>query len=222
MASRSTAMDSATAQSLPAAPNPGPQAVPNLLLPREPVPIRLMNTVWAVRTRRHDGLTTPGELATWLTAVEQPEEAIAPDAADLERFRALRDALRRLAADLTGDTRPYAESTDAELNDAVTIVNQAAAQAPNWSQLARRDGNLELAPVGSARVTQRLLASIAHEAIALLTGPDRDKLRACYAPNCVLFFLQDQPRREWCSPVCGNRVRAARHYLRHHQNQPDR
>ncbi|MGW4623748.1 CGNR zinc finger domain-containing protein, partial [Streptomyces sp. NPDC004592] len=23
-------------------------------------------------------------------------------------------------------------------------------------------------------------------------------------------------RREWCSPTCGNRMRVARHYRRHH------
>ncbi|MEU4680449.1 CGNR zinc finger domain-containing protein [Micromonospora sp. NPDC023737] len=220
MKRRSTTAEAATADPIATAPGAEPDAAQALLLPNEPAPIRLMNTIWAARTRRYDGLTTPGELAAWLTAVKQPEESVVPDAADLQRFRALRDALRRLAADLTGDTRPYAQSTDLDLDEAVAIVNRAAAEAPTWSQLVRRDGNLGLAPVGSASVTQRLLASIAHEAIALVTGPDRDKLQSCYAPNCLFYFLKDQPRREWCSPVCGNRVRAARHYLRHHRNQP--
>jgi predicted RNA-binding Zn ribbon-like protein len=34
-------------------------------------------------------------------------------------------------------------------------------------------------------------------------------------PNCVLFFIKDHPRREWCSPGCGNRARVAHHYDRH-------
>jgi hypothetical protein len=45
--------------------------------------------------------------------------------------------------------------------------------------------------------------------------PDSPRLRACQAPGCVLYFVKDHPRREWCSTACGNRARAARHYRRH-------
>ncbi|MDR6317410.1 putative RNA-binding Zn ribbon-like protein [Actinoplanes couchii] len=55
---------------------------------------------------------------------------------------------------------------------------------------------------------------MADEAIALFTGAARDDLRACPGPGCVLHFVRDSPRREWCSPGCGNRARAARHYAR--------
>jgi predicted RNA-binding Zn ribbon-like protein len=50
--------------------------------------------------------------------------------------------------------------------------------------------------------------------VALLGGEDAARLRACYAPGCVLYFIKTHPRREWCSVACGNRVRAARHYQR--------
>ncbi|MET9049418.1 CGNR zinc finger domain-containing protein, partial [Streptomyces sp. NPDC004362] len=36
------------------------------------------------------------------------------------------------------------------------------------------------------------------------------------APNCLLFFVKNHARREWCSPTCGNRMRVARHHRRHH------
>ena len=39
-----------------------------------------------------------------------------------------------------------------------------------------------------------------------------------HAPGCVLYFIKDHPRREWCSTACGNRARAARHYARHTRN----
>ena len=58
------------------------------------------------------------------------------------------------------------------------------------------------------------LAALAADAIDLLTGPHRADLRACGAPGCVLMFLKDHPRREWCSNACGNRARQARHYAR--------
>ncbi|XES01431.1 CGNR zinc finger domain-containing protein [Streptomyces sp. S1D4-11] len=57
---------------------------------------------------------------------------------------------------------------------------------------------------------------IAHQAVGLFTGPGCDRLRPCLAPNCLLFFVKNHARRECCSPVCGNRVRVARHYRRHH------
>lgn len=61
----------------------------------------------------------------------------------------------------------------------------------------------------------RTLATITAEAVELFTGERHSRLRACYAPGCVLYFVKDHPRREWCSAACGNRARAARHYRRH-------
>ena len=58
------------------------------------------------------------------------------------------------------------------------------------------------------------LAQVAEQAAELLGGQDAARLRACYAPGCVLYFIKTHPRREWCSVACGNRVRAARHYQR--------
>ena len=58
-------------------------------------------------------------------------------------------------------------------------------------------------------------------AVRLFTGPERESLRACHAPGCVLYFVKSHPRREWCSVACGNRVRAARHYQRARGHQAD-
>ena len=86
-----------------------------LLVPDEPVPVRLMNTIWADRYGVHDALETVGNLRAWLAAVHPDEEAgFAPRSGDLQRFRALRDALRRVAAQITDDQRPRATSVDDE------------------------------------------------------------------------------------------------------------
>jgi hypothetical protein len=77
-----------------------------LVLPDEPLAVRLMNTIWADRHGVYDALDTVANLQAWLTAVRPGGDGPSPDASDLERFRALRDALRRLAAVLTDDTRP--------------------------------------------------------------------------------------------------------------------
>lgn len=192
-----------------------------MVLPDEPVPVRLMNTIWADRLGVHDALTTTGNLRAWLTAIQPNRDERDPDLGDLERFRALRDALRRLAALLAGDTRAAAASATTDIDQAVADVNDAAAQAPTWPQLAYRDGNFRQVTAGHATPARRALSSIACQSIDLFTGDDRVKLRACYAPGCVLYFIKDHPRREWCSTACGNRARAARHYQRHHKSSPD-
>lgn len=191
-----------------------------LLLPDEPTPVRLMNTIWTDQHGVHDALTTTGDLRAWLRAVA-PSEQFAPDSDDLSRFRKLRDALRRLAAHVTDDTRPAAASPTRAVDKAIADVNKAAGQAPTWPQLTFRDGELVTSAAGRATPTRRMLSSIANQSIELLTGEGQQLLRACNAPRCVLYFVKDHPRRVWCSNGCGNRARAARHYQRHRQNPPN-
>jgi predicted RNA-binding Zn ribbon-like protein len=153
----------------------------------EPRPVELMNTIRADRTGVHDRL-------------------------DIPELRDLRDALRRLAAEATGDKRETAASAIPDLQTAVEIVNRSSAVAPSWSRLTWPSTRT----VHTAHSeTETLLSAIAEEAIQLFTGPDHDKLRTCEAPGCVLYFVRDHPRREWCSAGCGNRARVARHYQRH-------
>src|SRR2546429_545268 len=52
-------------------------------------------------------------------------------------------------------------------------------------------------------------------AVRRATQADLKAFRATLALGCVLYFVKDHPRREWCSAACGNRARAARHYSRH-------
>ncbi|MEU4442336.1 CGNR zinc finger domain-containing protein [Actinosynnema sp. NPDC050801] len=173
--------------------------------PDEPRPIRLTNTLRADRSGVHDHLTTTAELSAWLDGPPATE-------ADLAAFRTLRRALRDLAALLTGDTRPIAADRDA--GRAVADLNRAATAATTWPQLELHDGAPRLRTTSDAPAATAALAGTAAEAIAMFTGPDHARLRACYAPGCVLYFTKDHPRREWCSPACGNRARAARHYRR--------
>ena len=192
-----------------------------LVLPGEPVPVRLMNTIWADRSGLHDALTTTGDLRAWLAATHPGPGQPEPGPGDLDRYRALRDALRRLAALVTGDTRAAAASATVGVGvaRAVAEVNRAAAQAPIWSKLVYHDGDLQAVAGGGATPARRALSSIARQAVGLLTGQDGITLRACRAPGCVLYFTRDHPRRQWCSVACGNRVRAARHYQRHRHGE---
>ncbi|WP_307830547.1 CGNR zinc finger domain-containing protein [Lentzea nigeriaca] len=181
-----------------------------MLTPDEPRPVLLMNTIWANRSQVNDDLTTVRGLRDFL--------GVPADQADLAAFRALRQALRDLAGVLTEDTRAVARNRD--LERAVAEVNRAAKSARQWPQLAVRDGELLRDNESEGPPAQQALAAIAAEAVELFTGENRVLLRACYAPGCVLYFVKDHPRREWCSPACGNRVRAARHYRRNRGESP--
>jgi len=194
----------------------------------EPLPVELMNTVWADRGVVHDALGTDNEVLAWLHAVgprlageasgvatwlEAARPAgLADTAAELRR---LRDALRRLTAEATQDPRPAAASAIADREAALEVLNHVAAGAPSWPAL-------EWPPDGEPGRTERLaqpagsgIASfLAAEFITMLTSGNQPVLRACLAPGCVLYFAKDHNRREWCSAGCGNRARAARHYQR--------
>jgi len=199
----------------------------------EPLPVELMNTVWADRDGLHDELRDAAGLAAWLQAVagrfaaggagHGPGLAVVlpggrPGRELAGQFRELRDGLRGLAAAVTADPRARAAGTGTpDVAAAVRAVNAACARAPLWSRLTWAS------PPGAPARTLRsagtgpeaALSWIAEAAVLMFTGPDASQLRACPGPGCVLYFIRAHPRREWCSAVCGNRARVARHYQRH-------
>jgi predicted RNA-binding Zn ribbon-like protein len=78
------------------------------------------------------------------------------------------------------------------------------------------DGRPRRAVHSAAAPGATAVALLAAHAVDLFTGEQPASLRACHAPGCVLYFVKQHPRREWCSAGCGNRARVARHYRRHH------
>jgi len=181
------------------------------ILPDEAVPIRLMATIWADASGAHDDLGAADDLDAWLDAVGVDRSGDHSTAAELALALRLRDAVRRLAAQVTKDERRAAASATDDVRTAVQDVNDIVRHLP-VPQLALTDGELRESSSNDGSAVTASLARIAQESIALLGGTDAAKLRACYAPGCVLYFVKTHPRREWCSVACGNRARAARHY----------
>ena len=195
----------------------------------EPFPVELMNTVWADRDGVYDELGDLTSALTWWRAIEDrvpstlagvEQHGPATLGADVvQSLRRLRDALRLLAAEVTGDDRPSARSATRDPEAAIAVLNKLSARSPSWSQLAwppdaepRRVAHSRLDPAEAA------LSAVAEDAIGFFAGDARLQLRACHAPGCVLYFVREHPRRQWCSSACGNRARVARHYARHHQD----
>jgi predicted RNA-binding Zn ribbon-like protein len=184
----------------------------------EPLAVELMNTIWADRDGVHDALDSAAGLCGWLSAVaSSPALPRTLSRSVLADFTALRDALRVMAAAITEDTRPGASHASRDLEQAVATVNRSCAAAPSWSQLSWPDaGRPRRQSVTANGPAESALSRIAELAAELLGSGQAAELRACHGPGCVLYFLRDHPRREWCSAGCGNRARVARHYARHH------
>jgi predicted RNA-binding Zn ribbon-like protein len=183
------------------------------VLSEETPPVRLMSTIWADADGVHDDLRTTADVDAWLDAVGVDRAGAHATEDELALTRALRDAVRLLAAYATRDDRPGAASAVTDVAAAVSQVNSIAAKLPA-PRLTLGDGRLERGVRGGPPPVTTGLAQVAEQAVGLLGGADAARLRACYAPGCVLYFVKTHPRREWCSVACGNRVRAARHYQR--------
>jgi len=157
--------------------------------------------------RSGERLPDPAALEAWLLAGGLVQERRTADASDLARTRELRTALFGVVdAELHGG-RPAA----ADLN----AINAAAAIPARAPRLALVAGELR----GERPVTSvaDVLGEIARDAIDLLTGSQRARLRECAAEDCSGIYV-DTSRgrtRRWCSTArCGNRARVAAHRAR--------
>jgi predicted RNA-binding Zn ribbon-like protein len=168
-----------------------------------------MNTVWADRIGLHDALTNVDDLRAFLISVDM-DTGTTVTLKRVADFRRLRDALRRIAMTVAGVNSEHARSAPAEA-EAVDAINATLDATPPW-RLRRTAAGWELERAEGDAV-DAALACLARQGAELVADVARP-LRACRAPGCVLFFVRDHPRREWCSVMCGNRVRAARHYRR--------
>ena len=145
--------------------------------------------------RSFERLLAPEDLARWCVESGLLAQPPTVSTRHLAAARELREAINRLARP---GTQPHAGDR-AELN-------RWAAKAPLAPQLTER-GDLAWT---SERPLEAVLATIARDAVDLLSGPLAGRIRECSAPDCALLFVDaSRPgRRRWCSgPACGNRTR---------------
>jgi len=145
--------------------------------------------------RSFERLLTPDDLARWL--VESGMLVAPPEVSprQLTAARTLREAINRLA-------RPGIQPEPGD-RDQLNCWAARPALAPQLTS----DGVLEWV---AERPVDAMLATIARDAVDLLTGPLAGRIRECGAPDCALLFVDtSRPgRRRWCSTeACGNRAR---------------
>jgi predicted RNA-binding Zn ribbon-like protein len=175
----------------------------------EPLALELHNTRYAEAGTIVDALADASTARAWLDAIAprlpSDGEGDDPDADALAELRGpVRDALHALIAG-THPTRASLEAINA------FSTRAPAARVARWQRGGAPSLTLDFAGASRSDV---VLGALAADAVELLCGQDRDEIRACGAPGCVLVFLRSRTRREWCCPACGNRARQARHYAR--------
>jgi predicted RNA-binding Zn ribbon-like protein len=171
------------------------------------VGLALVNTELVHRSEPVDLLDGVEAVPVWLGArgLGWPEGSEI-SRADGERLRRLRSAIRA-AFVARIDGRPLDPAS-------LDVLNAACAAGPRTPQLTWEDDGPELgwAKPRAGTGLDVALATIAADAIDIVSSPLGGLLRACEAHGCVRLFLQDHGRRRWCSRTCGDRVRVARHY----------
>ena len=145
--------------------------------------------------RSFERLLEPEDLARWMVGTDMLSEPPRVSGRQLAAGRVLREAINRLA-------RPGVESCPGDREE----LNRWATRAPLAPQLTTSGELLWVA----ARPVEAMLATIARDAVELLSGPLAGRVRECAAPDCALLFVDaSRPgRRRWCSSgACGNRIR---------------
>ncbi|MFJ9538303.1 CGNR zinc finger domain-containing protein [Streptomyces sp. NPDC101225] len=159
-------------------------------------------TLRARRSTRFEMLATPERLNAWYLE-SGLVDAITPAAEnDVREATTVREAVYRLVTD-----RRLGEDLHRE---ALAVLNGAARRTPAAPQLTLGGRHTEATP-GQA------LATVARQAVELLSGPDVPLLKECGNPECTRVYVDRSRgmRRQWCGmESCGNRIKAAAYRAR--------
>ncbi|MEV0405517.1 ABATE domain-containing protein [Actinoallomurus sp. NPDC050550] len=173
--------------------------------------LNFVATLGKRHTASVERLADPGALARWISEarLQAGPDRMRITAEDLTAARVLREALYRvLLAAMRGDTPDPADAAQ---------INEAAAHPDLTPQLAGADtdadnGRQPVLRWQAAHPAQAALATVARDAVLLVSGPRLDRVKECENQECSLLFLDDSQarRRRWCSMErCGNLVKVA-------------
>ncbi|MFB7185292.1 CGNR zinc finger domain-containing protein [Streptomyces sp. NPDC056230] len=159
-------------------------------------------TLRARRSIRFEMFATPDRLNAWYLESGLVDTITPGQESDVREAIAVREAVYRLVTN-----RRLGEDFDRE---ALAVLNAAARQAPATPQLTRAGRHTDATP-GQA------LATVARQAVELLSGPDVPLLKECGNPECTRVYIDRSRgmRRQWCGmESCGNKIKAAAYRAR--------
>jgi predicted RNA-binding Zn ribbon-like protein len=152
----------------------------------------------------------PSDPAAWLRehGLIHAPEARGWTAADLDRTRQVRGALRDLVDSTVEGRAPGAAS--------IRVVNDVLDVRPR-RRLELEDGAVRLGHRHVATPAAEALVPIAEAIVEELVAGRPERFRICANDRCRWTFFDASPtgRRRWCDmAICGNRAKAARHRAR--------
>ncbi|MEU9119981.1 CGNR zinc finger domain-containing protein [Streptomyces sp. NPDC048506] len=159
-------------------------------------------TLRARRSTRFEMLVTPERLNAWYLESGLVDTITPADEEDVRQATVLREAVYRLITN-----RRLGEEFDRE---ALAVLNGAARETPVTPQLSLTGRHNEATP-------GRALATVARQAVELLSGPDVPLLKECGNPECTRVYIDRSRgmRRQWCGmESCGNKIKAAAYRAR--------
>ena len=173
-----------------------------------------------VATVRHRGaeprdlLTSPAALRKWLHLAGFFPIDNSPSQNEYEEAVLLRESIHAAIQSIILDAQP--ESGD------IARINQASAFPPAIPQLHAAAASVTWETDNPVKAC---LADIARDAITIMTGAERNRLKRCESGGCRMLFLDNSPanRRRWCAmSICGNREKIRSHRQRKQlQNHDD-
>ncbi|MGW5369086.1 CGNR zinc finger domain-containing protein [Streptomyces sp. NPDC004009] len=159
-------------------------------------------TLRARRSTRFEMFATPGRLNAWYLESGLVDSITPAGDEDVAEAITVREAVYQLVTD-----RRLGEGFDRE---ALAVLNGAARRTPATPQLTLGGRHTEATP-------EQALATVARQAVELLSGPDVPLLKECGNPECTRVYIDRSRgmRRQWCGmESCGNRIKAAAYRAR--------
>ncbi|MGW9027660.1 CGNR zinc finger domain-containing protein [Streptomyces sp. NPDC055722] len=159
-------------------------------------------TLRARRSARFEMFVTPERLNAWYLESGLVDTITPGEDDDVREATAVREAIYRLVTN-----RRLGEEFD---RDALDAVNAAARKTPVTPQLTTTGRLTEATP-------EQTLATVARQAVELLSGPDVPLMKECGNPECTRVYIDRSRgmRRQWCGmESCGNKIKAAAYRAR--------
>ncbi|MFE0525346.1 CGNR zinc finger domain-containing protein [Streptomyces sp. NPDC058954] len=159
-------------------------------------------TLRARRSTRFEMFVTPDRLNAWYLESGLVDTITPGGEDDVRAATTVREAIYRLVTD-----RRLGEDFDRQ---ALAVLNAAARKTPVTPQLTPTGRHTEATP-------EQALATVARQAVELLSGPDVPLMKECGNPECTRVYIDRSRgmRRQWCGmESCGNKIKAAAYRAR--------
>jgi len=131
----------------------------------------------------------------------------------LSRIKTFRQNLQEMVDQMITDGTP----TDACLRQLSKFQNRSFGK----TELKYKNDKLEQMTRPEPNAPLDLVAPIAKSTVQFLMEKDWELIKKCENPECVLYYYDTTKNhsRKWCSmELCGNRMKARRHYQRQKSN----